>query len=125
MMQNSLDRLFEGLAASLRDSVLPSVDDPYARSQVRAAIELLGNLSTRVEWRRDQLEAVVDHIASALATAGIESPQRTGDLLEDRTTHLAALAAAAGTNEPHPAIQEAIEWHLKTEMDLLRTGAYK
>jgi ketopantoate reductase len=125
MMQNSLERLFEGLAVSLRESVLPAVTDPYARSQVKAAIELLGNLSTRVEWRRDQIEELVDRISRALSAAGLEAPPRTDDLLDDRSKHLAALASAAGANEPHPAIREAIEWQLRTEMELLRTGAYR
>lgn len=52
-MQNSLERLFEGLATSLRDTVAPNVSDPYARSQVLAAVELINNIATRVVWAAD------------------------------------------------------------------------
>ncbi len=44
-MQNSLDRLFEGISISLRDSVLPALSDDFAQAQLSAAIEILGNLA--------------------------------------------------------------------------------
>ena len=53
LMQNSPDRLFAAIARSLRTDVLPGLDDPYARSQVTAAIEILGNLASRLVWRSD------------------------------------------------------------------------
>ena len=47
-MHSSPTRILEGIAHQLHHVVLPALDDTYAQSQVRAAIELLGNLSTRV-----------------------------------------------------------------------------
>jgi hypothetical protein len=54
-MQNSLERLLRGVASSLLETVLPTTDDAFARSQIAAAAELLENLATRVEWRGIQL----------------------------------------------------------------------
>jgi hypothetical protein len=45
-----VDRLLEGIAQALRDEVLPHVGDDFARMQVKAAVELLGNLADRIEW---------------------------------------------------------------------------
>lgn len=123
-MQNSLERLFEGIAVSLRDVVLPEVGDPYARSQLRAAIELLGNLSTRVELRHDQLETLIERIATALTESGITPPDRTDDPLEDRKTFLAALAQWASPDLPD-AVKEAMLTDLEEELERLRTGMYK
>ena len=60
MMYNSLDRLLDGIAATLRDEVAPHVDDPYVRAQAHAAAELIAHLSEHVEWRCDQLRASID-----------------------------------------------------------------
>ena len=59
-MYNSLDRLLDGIAATLRDEVAPLVDDPYVRAQAHAAAELIAHLAEHVEWRCDQLRAEID-----------------------------------------------------------------
>jgi len=81
-MQNSPDRLFTAIARSLRADVLPGLSDPYARSQVTAAIEILGNLASRVVWRSD-----IDHDALAALAADVASG------VEDMTTRSAMLEA--------------------------------
>jgi hypothetical protein len=124
-MQNSLDRLFEGIALSLREAVLPAVDDPYARSQVAAAIELVGNLGARVQWRSDQIEALIDRIRVTLGQLDIEPPELTGDAIDDRRNHLAALAQIAGSGEVPDVIQDLLVWELENEFDRLKTGMYK
>jgi hypothetical protein len=68
-VQNSLERLCDGIAASLREDVAPAIEDPYARAQVTAAIELLGNLAARVEWRSDLLREEINHVRAVLETA--------------------------------------------------------
>ena len=68
-MQNSLERLFDGIATSLRENVAPAVDDPYAKAQVAATIELLANLAVRVEWRADLLREEIERIRAVLETA--------------------------------------------------------
>lgn len=110
-MQNSLERIFAGMAASLHDVVRPAVTDPYARSQVEASAEMLRNLATRVEWRCDDLAAVVDRVRGVLAEAvgaapdaddlraarellDAPAPDRADNaaLVRAGTAHLAALA---------------------------------
>ena len=66
MMYNSLDRLLDGIAATLRDDIAPQVDDPYARAQAHAAAELLAHLAEHVEWRCDHLRAEIDMARAAL-----------------------------------------------------------
>jgi hypothetical protein len=124
MMQNSLDRLFEGIATSLRETVLPAVSDPYARSQVTAAIELLGNIAARVQWRTDQIDQLVGRIREVLGNHGVALPDLTGDPLEDRRAHLAALADAC-KGEIDDAVRDLLLEDLAAEFERLRTGAYR
>lgn len=79
-MQNSLDRLFTGLARALHHDVLPQLTDPFARSQVTAAAEILGNLSTRVRWNDDVDTAVLAELAEA-ASSGNDDPELRSQLL--------------------------------------------
>jgi hypothetical protein len=134
-VQNSLERIFEGMSSSLREHVLPEVGDPYARAQVAAAIELLGNLATRVEWRADLLHEEVERIRAVLDAAPTRAPvpdepipQSSDGLLETRDRHLAALAeleqgpdAAAVDDE----LRAFLAWQLDRELAMLRTGMYK
>ena len=66
MMYNSLDRLLDGIAATLRNDIAPQIDDPYARAQAHAAAELLAHLAEHVEWRCDHLRAEIDAARAAL-----------------------------------------------------------
>jgi hypothetical protein len=134
-MQNSLERIFEGTAASLRDHVLPEVSDPFARSQIAAAVELLGNLATRVTWRVDQLREEIDGIREVLAAAPTRVallhepvPDRPDEMLVSRAKHLEALVAlqdgpeAAAVDAQLRAFSARL---LGRELALLRTGMYK
>lgn len=49
-MNNSLDRLLEGIAIALRRDVIPRLDDDYASGQALAVIDLVNNLKLRVDW---------------------------------------------------------------------------
>lgn len=67
MMYNSLDRLLDGIAITLRNDVAPQIDDPYVRAQAQTAAELLAHLAEHVEWRCDHLRDEIDAARSALA----------------------------------------------------------
>ena len=128
-MQNSLERLFDGIATSLRENVAPVVDDPYAKAQVSATIELLANLAVRVEWRADLLREEIERIRLVLETAPdrpavLEEPvpHDSAGLLTSRGAHLGALTAADPDEE---ALRELLTWQLERELGLLRTGMYK
>ena len=54
-MNNSLDRLIEGVAATLRSDVIPNVTDAYARGQAIGVIDLLNNIAPRWNGRGRRL----------------------------------------------------------------------
>jgi hypothetical protein len=68
-VNNSLERLTEGIVATLRASVIPNVSDPYARGQAIGVIDLLNNLMPRLEWARAPLVEAVAHRRAALREA--------------------------------------------------------
>jgi hypothetical protein len=49
-MNNSLERLLEGIAIALRRDVIPRLDDEYATGQALAVIDLINNMKSRVDW---------------------------------------------------------------------------
>lgn len=133
-MQNSLDRILEGLARSLATDVAPHVDDPYAKAQVMAAVELVNNLATRVEWRREPLLADIEAARQVLSAAGADvapvDPAASGtELAAVRRGHLVAVAALQGTDvarrpEVASVLGDFLRSTLDRELELLRTGMY-
>jgi len=62
-MNIPLERLIEGIVATLRADVIPNVADGYARGQAVGVIDLLNNIGPRVEWARGPiLDAVSEKI---------------------------------------------------------------
>lgn len=59
-MNNSLERLVEGIIATLRTDVIPNVSDDYARGQAIGVIDLLNNIAPRLEWQRAPLMKAVE-----------------------------------------------------------------
>jgi hypothetical protein len=88
-MQNSLERILVGLAQSLSADVLPHVDDPYARSQLSSAAELVLALADRVEWRCSDLHNTITRVHAVLAEATKHS-----ELDSDFEERVAALGSA-------------------------------
>jgi hypothetical protein len=52
-MNNSLDRLIDGIVIALEREIIPRVDDAYARGQAFAVMDLLRNMRPRLEWSRE------------------------------------------------------------------------
>lgn len=147
-MQNSLDRLFAGLQESLRTIVAPAITDPYVAGQVASIAEIIGNLSTRVEWRSDQLLESVVRVRPILELAGrrglreipltgsvLGEPAPTAastnpELLAARDAHLFALREVQRRLESHPddeidaAVRAFLIWQVANEASLLRTGMF-
>jgi hypothetical protein len=65
-VNNTLDRLFAGLIASLQREIIPRLDDEFARGQAYAAMDLLNNLRPRLDWAVGPL---AEQIAAQLAAA--------------------------------------------------------
>ncbi len=65
----SLERVLEGIVATLRTDVIPKVTEEHARSQAVGVIDLINNLVARVEWARDPLLHGVRERREALGAA--------------------------------------------------------
>lgn len=151
MMQNSLGRLLDGIAHTLHEVVAPGLDDDFARSQVRAAVELLGNLATRVSWRPDYLLASIERVRRVLEVAasvapgaalpdtravlarGVPAAHVVDALEEGRRDHLAALAEVQAWVGSRPVEEVAeldraltgfLRWQLEDELARLRTASF-
>ena len=49
-MNNSLDRLIDGMVATLRKEVIPHIEGDYARGQAFGVIYMLNSLKLRASW---------------------------------------------------------------------------
>ena len=152
MIQNSLDRIYEGMIDTLRDTVAPTVDDPYVKAQVLAISELLGNLATRTEWRSADLAETVRRTRAVLAEADEAAPGDQAELAKARqllaetepdptdnatlvaarASHLAALGdvqAWLGATSGHEDLRASVGAFtvelLDDEMARVRTGMYR
>jgi len=52
-MNNSLNRLIDGIVIALECEIIPRVDDAYARGQAFAVMDLLRNMRPRLQWSRE------------------------------------------------------------------------
>jgi hypothetical protein len=133
-MQNSLERIFEGLEATLRDVVAPTITDSYILTQITSVAEIVGNLASRVEWRSDHLLDVSVRVRPILEKAGGPLPampssaSSNAELLQSRDDHLAALGQVqrsletVDNDEVEALIREFLAWQVAFEMSLLRTS---
>lgn len=105
-MNNSLDRLHAGIAASLAERVLPHVADEFARGQVFGIIYLLRCMNLRTGWSETYLGprlSLVQNTAAALApmlatlprAPAIETARSPTSTLHDYCTSIAAALEAA------------------------------
>jgi hypothetical protein len=65
-MNNSLNRLIDGIVIALEREIIPRVDDAYARGQAFAVMDLLRNMRPRLEWSREVTLAQVGMQETAL-----------------------------------------------------------
>jgi hypothetical protein len=124
VIQNSLQRIFDGMVSSLTETVLPQLSDPYARNQLLSTLDLLMNVAERVEWQSEYLcrtlDAVEPPLRQALADGNLpaELAARLGSLqfrdaamtnqqlTELCRDHLDALAAVQRVSGPPPGGDE-------------------
>jgi hypothetical protein len=116
VIQNSLQRIFDGMASSVTETVLPHVEDPYARYQLQCLLDLLMNVAERVEWRCDELRRTLDalepplrqavaagYLAEELGALPFRADEMTNEqLTELRKVHLEALAALQRSDGDRP-----------------------
>ncbi|WP_152551477.1 hypothetical protein [Polycyclovorans algicola] len=79
-MNNSLERLIDGMVATLREEVIPQVGTEFARGQAFGVIYMLNSLRLRAAWSSDFLgeqlaaQATLASTLSPLAAPGTETP---------------------------------------------------
>jgi hypothetical protein len=147
-MQNSLERLFEGLENTLRNIVAPTITDSYILTQITSVAEIIGNLSTRVEWSCAELRELSLRVRPVLELAAastgdglpltrallVDTPPTTttsnAELVVARDRHLLALQEVQRSLESRAddvveaAIREFLGWQVAHEATLLRTGMF-
>jgi hypothetical protein len=108
-MNNSLERLVEGIIATLRTDVIPNVSDDYARGQAIGVIDLLNNIAPRLEWEHapllralDARRDVIADIKRLLGEPDVASPAKADGALSSREL-------LAGRDELDAEICELIE----------------
>ena len=74
-MNNSLNRLIDGIVIALEREIIPRVDDAYARGQAFAVMDLLRNMRPRLQWSREVTLAQVALQEAALETGGRRVPR--------------------------------------------------
>jgi hypothetical protein len=124
-MNIALERVIEGIIATLRADVIPNVTDSYARGQAVGVIDLLNNIGPRLEWARAPILASLRERADLLAAVapllGARAPDVTtlpiesmssaellgeGDRLDAAIGDAIALAHARAAADP--AAMEAL-----------------
>lgn len=73
-MNIPLQRVIEGIIATMRSDVIPHVNDSYARGQAIGVIDILNNLAPRVEWAQMPLARQVDAKRALLAEIAVVVP---------------------------------------------------
>jgi hypothetical protein len=73
-MTNSVERLIEGMIATIRADVLPHVSDAYARGQAIGVIDLLNGLAPRLERRQAPLRAAIARRRGVIAAVRLLLP---------------------------------------------------
>lgn len=68
-MNNSFARLVDGMNATLRNEVLPRLDDDFARGQVFGVINLLNTFKVRADWSAGFLLQQIEAQRAALRAA--------------------------------------------------------
>jgi hypothetical protein len=128
-----LQRLIEGIIATMRSDVIPHVQDSYARGQAVGVIDLLNNIAPRVEWAQTPLARLVEakrallgEIATvmpdfAAVDAALPEPHTAEDLLALKRRLDAAIGDAIALLWPrrHEAalgrLAELVRTHLHDE----------
>jgi hypothetical protein len=73
-----LQRLIDGIIATLRGDVIPHVENSYARGQAVGVIDLLLNIAPRVEWARAPLLLLVEEKRVLLDALSSLLPESVG-----------------------------------------------
>jgi hypothetical protein len=118
-MTIALERIFEGIIATLRADVIPRVSDPFARGQAVGVIDLINNIGPSVEWsrapllqkvreRRELLRTVAELLGTSEAEdAASPDTMESAELLLERDRLDGAICEAMATAHARSQVDEA------------------
>jgi len=129
-MNNSLDRLLDGMEQTLRAEILPKLEGEFVRGQAYGIIFMLKSLKLRVAWSpaflAEQLDALAE-LSAAVAELPADAPvprvarpypvdaKEMEALRDEGDAAVAALIAWLG-GRPNAALQTYIRRQLKHEL---------
>ena len=93
-MNNSLERLIDGMAATLRAEVIPHIEGDYARGQAFGVIYMLNSLKLRASWSNAFLLGQLQALEAASRELGALADDLPGAPLPDVATPQALPDAA-------------------------------
>ena len=93
-MNNSLERLIDGMAATLRAEVIPHIEGDYARGQAFGVIYMLNSLKLRTSWSNAFLLGQLQALEVASRALGALADDLPGAPMPDAATPQALPDAA-------------------------------
>jgi len=107
-MNASLERLLEGIIATLRTDVIPNIGDGYARGQAVGVIDLLNNIGPRIEWARAPVAAAIAEKQTLLRALGKLLPDLPQAAMVDCNVGSSTVELAAERDRLDAAIGDAL-----------------
>jgi hypothetical protein len=112
-MNNSLERLVEGMIATLRNHVIANISDAYARGQAIGVVDLLNNIGPRIEWARAPIVEAIEARRRAIGEARAltpGAPMGAASPSVDALAEASAEALAAERDRLDGEIADLIQW---------------
>ncbi len=110
-MNNSLERMLEGMAATLRQEIIPNLSTEFARGQAFGLIYMLNSIALRAGWSP---AFIAEQLAAQLALADALTPLLEGfdapALPQKATAGLVGKALEAVRDDNDGRICALIEW---------------
>ncbi|MGQ0700140.1 MAG: hypothetical protein ACT4PZ_18100 [Panacagrimonas sp.] len=123
-MNNSLKRMIEGMAATLRKEVIPHIGTEFARGQAFGVIYMLNSIALRANWSP---EFVGEQITAQIALREVLVPLVAGTdapaLPQAADAGLSVNALEALRDDNEARICALVEWHGSAKLDAARAGA--